>query len=861
MFGSHRWTPLHVIDRVRMMFESHWASEHFDLYDPAINGDELALALKEHDRRSLGESSTISFANLDVRPYPHQQRMLDALMVERDRHDRHRNLVVAATGTGKTVVAALDYRQLAERDPNLSLLFVAHRKEILDQSLSTYRAVLRRGDFGEIHGAGRTAEGKHVFAMIQSLQDARVREIAPDAFDVVVIDEFHHAAAASYDRLLNHLQPRELLGLTATPERLDGRDVTEWFDHRIAVELRLWEAVDQGFLVPFQYFGVADGTDLRHLTWRRGGYAPEELSNLLTGDDIRVAKLLDAIQRIVLDPGQMRALGFCVSKEHARFMARKFSEAGLQSIALTGDDPSDVREQGLADLKAGRIRCIFSVEVLGEGVDVPDVDCLLLLRPTASATVFTQQLGRGLRRARGKSSLTVIDLIGQQHREFRFEDRLKAILDARRGKILKQVEDEFPFLPAGCTVDLDRQSREVVLDNLKQAVRRSRWSTLVADLRGEQAGIGLTDYLVKHDHRLEDIYKSDRSWTQLKRDAGHSTSGASDAEFERKTSRALSRLTHVDDPERVSFYGSILGERKPPALSPLDERQRRLVTMLAWNLGSGASSFSALDDFLLALWRETDLRRELTELLEYLDSKSSTRSRPSLLAPEVPLVIHARYTRTDVLAALGIGDGVKPPSSREGLTSTPDRRYDAFFVDLRKAERDYSPTTMYQDYAINREMFHWESQSTQTPEQPRVRRWIEHQERGGSILLFVREKKTLGAWDSAVHVPRSGYLRRPPRRATRRLHVEAPRADAGGALRGRQKRRRGLAPDAGRSRSRTVRQSCGCCHQQLPSEARADLATRQLADTAYTGGSRVVTSNQVAPASPEPNTSPVVEPK
>lgn len=275
--------------------------------------------------------------------------------------------------------------------------------------------------------------------MIQSLQ-GRIGEIQPEAFDVIVVDEFHHAAADSYDRLLNHMKPLELLGLTATPERLDGRDVTRWFENRIAVELRLWEAIDQGFLVPFQYFGVADGTDLRQLTWRRGGYAPEDLSNLFTGDDVRVAKLLEAIQRIMLDPGRMRALGFCVSKEHARYMARKFTEAGLQSIALTGDDSADVRDQGLADLKAGRLRCVFSVEVLGEGVDVPDVDCVLLLRPTESATLFTQQLGRGLRRARDKSSLTGIDLIGQQHRAFRFEDRLRAILDRRRGKVVDQVK-------------------------------------------------------------------------------------------------------------------------------------------------------------------------------------------------------------------------------------------------------------------------------------------------------------------------------------------------------------------------------------------------------------------------------------
>lgn len=170
----------HVIDRVRMTFESHWASEHFEAYDPESNGDELLQALREHDRRSLGETSTISFANLDVRPYPHQQRMLEALTIERERHDRHRNLVVAATGTGKTVVAALDYRQLVERagGADLSLLFVAHREEILRQSLATYRAVVRDGSFGEIHGGGRIAEGRHVFAMVQSLGEARLEQIA-----------------------------------------------------------------------------------------------------------------------------------------------------------------------------------------------------------------------------------------------------------------------------------------------------------------------------------------------------------------------------------------------------------------------------------------------------------------------------------------------------------------------------------------------------------------------------------------------------------------------------------------------------------------------------------------------------------
>jgi superfamily II DNA or RNA helicase len=372
---------------------------------------------------------------------------------------------------------------------------------------------MRDGSFGELHGGGHIAAGKHVFGMIQTL-GREVDKVDPDAFDVVVVDEFHHAAASTYDRLLNQLRPSELLGLTATPERLDGQDVTEWFDNRIAVELRLWEAIDQGFLVPFQYFGIADGTDLTDLKWRRGGYAVEALSNLLTGDDMRVSKLLEAIRRIAYDLDAMRALGFCVSVEHARYMARKFTEAGLPSEALTGEDAPSLRADVLRRLQAGDLRCVFSVEVLSEGVDVPDVDTLLLLRPTASPTIFAQQLGRGLRTSRGKSHLTVVDMIGQHRREFRYEDRLKAIIDSRRGPIQHQIEQGFPFLPAGCTISLDRQGRELILENLRQAVNRSRWSALVEDLEGMEPPANLAGFLQDQGHRVGDIYRgTDHSWT------------------------------------------------------------------------------------------------------------------------------------------------------------------------------------------------------------------------------------------------------------------------------------------------------------------------------------------------------------
>lgn len=663
-------------------------------------------------------------------------------MVERERHDRHRNLLVAATGTGKTVVAALDYAQLcAASGGPPSLLFVAHRQEILEQSLATYRAVLKDGSFGEIHGGGRVATGEHVFAMVQSLGAERIAEIDPAAFEVLVVDEFHHAKARTYDRLLQQLEPRELLGLTATPERMDGQDVTEWFDNRIAVELRLWEAIDQGFLVPFQYFGVADGTDLSAVRWRRSGYAIEELSNVLTGDDLRVGKLLKAIERIVLAPESMRALGFCVSVEHARYMARKFTENGLASVALSGEDGPDVRRRHLNELRSGELRCIFSVEVLGEGVDLPDVDCLLLLRPTQSATVFTQQLGRGLRRAEGKSHVTVIDMIGQQRREFRFEDRLRAIVDTRRGPIREQVEHDFPFLPAGCSVDLDRQSREIVLENLKQAARRTQWNSLVAELRREPGELSLAGYLARNDRRLEDIYRRG-TWTQLQRDAGADIDGPHDGELEERSLRGLRRITHVDDPERLDAYRRILDAEAPPDPDALPVRERRLFTMLAWGIGSKDSGAGNLGDFYRALWRERAVRAEMGELFDVLDERSQTRAMPSSLPPEIPLTAHARYSRAEIVAALGSGEGVKPKVTQGGILWVEQAASDVFFIDLHKAERDYSPTTMYRDYAINRELFHWESQSRQTPRQPAVQRYIHHRERGTRVLLFVRERKT-----------------------------------------------------------------------------------------------------------------------
>src|SRR5213076_2868371 len=224
---------------------------------------------------------------------------------------RHRNLLVAATGTGKTVMAAVDYVRLREQLPRDRLLFVAHREEILEQSRATFAHALRDASFGKLWvGGKRPSRFEHVFASIQSLNRSGLESVDPAHFDVVIVDEFHHAAAPSYQMLLERMAPRELLGMTATPERADGLDVLRYFDGRIAAELRLWDAIDQEYLAPFAYFGIHDGLDLRAVPWRRGqGYDVVALENVLTADHAWARLVVEEVRRKVADSSKMRALG------------------------------------------------------------------------------------------------------------------------------------------------------------------------------------------------------------------------------------------------------------------------------------------------------------------------------------------------------------------------------------------------------------------------------------------------------------------------------------------------------------------------------------------------------------------------
>jgi superfamily II DNA or RNA helicase/HKD family nuclease len=733
--GSH--TP-ELLTKFAATFESLWEDGAFLPYDPEADAARIDEALAIASGGTNSTSATLALSGLQVRAYPHQEKILDQLAVERETHDRHRNLVIAATGTGKTVVAALDYARMAGRP---SLLFVAHRKEILDQSLRTYREVLADGSFGELYVDGQRPERwQHVFASIQSLSAYGVTRLDPSAFHVVVVDEFHHAEAATYRRLLDHLNPAELLGLTATPERADGIDVRTFFGGRAAAELRLWDALEEDLLCPFHYFGVSDATDLSQLQWKRGEYDATALTKVYTADDARVRIVLRELQDKVVALGQMRALGFCVSVAHAEYMARSFNERGVPSLAVSGASSREARADALRKLRDREVNVLFAVDLFNEGLDVPDVDTLLLLRPTQSATVFLQQLGRGLRRTPDKPVLTVLDFIGQQRKEFRFDLKYRALTGTSRKQLQNQVENGFAFLPSGCELVLDPVARSVVLENVRRQLQLNR-KELAAELRSH-GDLSLAEWLEQSGRELADVLRFG-SWTALRRAAGLAT--AAEGPDEVALLRRVAAFAHVDDRERVETYTRLLTSATPyDELANREQRYARMLFFSFWRSGGGFGSYEAGFQHLRRHPAVCDDVRQVLAL--GLDTAQHVTRPLEAGMQSITLRTDARYSLEEVLAALDYASFERLPSSfREGVLWAADVQTDAFFVTLKKSERDYSPTTMYRDYAISPELFHWESQNRTSVDSPVGRRYLSQRENGPHVLLLVRDRK-LNEW-------------------------------------------------------------------------------------------------------------------
>ncbi len=733
-----------TVDKVAATFEFYWNDKEFEYYDEGQR-ERLARALKAE---KYYDSNSSEFYTMDIQPYSYQQEILDRLEAERTVRGYTRNLVVAATGTGKTVISALDYKRFRKQHAGkpCRLLFIAHREEILKQSMYTFRAVLKDANFGEMFvGSYRPESLDHLFMSIQTFnsQDFTTKT-TPDYYDYIIVDEFHHAAAPTYKKLLEYYQPKILLGLTATPERMDGKSILGYFGNRIAAEIRLPEAIDRKLLCPFQYFGVTDTVDLDQLKWSAGGYDKTELSNLYTISGIiakqRADHVITSLLKYVTDIDDVKGLGFCVTVEHAEFMCRYFNEHGIPSMFLTGKSPDEERRNAKDNLISGKVRFIFVVDIYNEGVDIPEVNTVLFLRPTESLTIFLQQLGRGLRLAEDKECLTVLDFIGQANRKYNFEDKFAALLSNTTRSVTREIKDGFVSAPKGCYIQLEKKATKYILDNIRASYGYSAGLvTRIASFEDDSGlELSLANFLDYYHLDPRSIYKF-ASFSRLCARADMIDDFAEPSE--ETLTKALAKLAVIDSRRWITFLLDLLPRLDDVDFDKLSDYEKRMLQMFyitVWGKAAEDWSSDEVWDNLYALADSPVLLGEIIDLLKYQYDRIDFIDAPVEVGFECPLDLHCTYTRDQLLVAL---DFLKPATVREGVKWLPEKKLDVFFVTLNKSDKDYSPTTMYNDYSINEWLFHWQSQSTTAEKSSTGQRYIHHKEKGSRVLLFVREFK------------------------------------------------------------------------------------------------------------------------
>jgi superfamily II DNA or RNA helicase len=729
----------HIIDKFKKTFEAYWQNTEFELYDQNIHSVKLVEALKQG---KFSKEYTFTTSYFDIKPFHYQNEILEKLEVERSVHNRYRNLLVAATGTGKTVISAFDYKNFRSNNKSSKLLFVAHRKEILQQAKATFQGVLKDNNFGDLWVDGMEPKSnEYLFVSVQTLNN-RLKDLnlSPDYFDFIILDEAHHGPASSYRPFLNYFQPKVLLGLTATPERMDNENILEDFCNRIAAEIRLPEALNKKLLSPFQYFGITDSIDLTNIKWEKGKYVASELTSLYTKNNIRVGEIISNLDKYTNDINDVRAIGFCVTIEHASFMAEKFNLAGLKAECLTAKNSSErdrIREQ----FKKKEFNYLFVVDIFNEGVDIPEIDTVLFLRPTESLTVFLQQLGRGLRISEGKDCLTVLDFVGNSRPEYDFESKFRALIGKTTTSVQKEIEDDFPHLPLGCSIVLEKKTKETILENIKKAtsLNVNQLITKIINFQ-HQTNLPLTlnNFVALNHISIETIYKKD-SWSRLCQRAGV----IEDFENinEKQIYSAISnKWLSTNSTSYFNFILKIAKQGFNIRINDFNENQKTMLLMLHYDVWQSAGGFDSLEKSINQIGKNQIFVNEIIEVLEILIDKIGFKEIDIQLPYEQPLKLHARYTRDQILVAFRDSTFEKKSSNREGAAENKSLNTEILFINLIKSEENFSPTTMYDDYAISETLFHWQSHNAYGPETTKGVSYINHQDNNKKILLFVREK-------------------------------------------------------------------------------------------------------------------------
>lgn len=734
----------HIIKTALSTFEQYWDSPNFEVFNGTTEDRNRLYAELKKERGPKNMEKLASLSKYTV--LPHQKQILDKLIAVRAKGTK-RNLIVAATGTGKTVISAFDYKLF--RDENKpapsKLLFIAHRKEILSQARDTYQSVLQDANFGELWvGDQKPAHSiDHLFVSIQTFNSHYLEifeKLPTNYYDYIVIDEAHHITADSYRKVIGHFTPRLLIGLTATPERMDGVSLLPDFNGQISAEIRLPKALDEGLLTTFQYLCITDNTDLTGDELMQGNkYIATKLADRVCNDE-RVSMIVERLNYYLPDEHGCKALCFCATKEHASFMAEQFDRRGFKSAYLTGETKTLDREALNQKLSRGEINYLFVVDIFNEGVDIPEIDTVLFLRPTESITIFLQQLGRGLRLYPGKQQLTVFDFVAQLNSKYDYSSRFRHLMINTDKDLTRQIKHGFTALPHGCTIQMEEKAQQYVLDNIKAAIYNKK--RLISELKSYTDCPTIKEFIDNNGQDIRILYRNGSCWTKLKRDAGlcDYTKDTTTEHYE----KAMSKLLHTNSYEYLYFIKDTLSNLDN---FRADGEQKIFALMFYYALYQAPINkmgFDSIDEAIINLRKYPLFIQELQELTEYLLDKIEikTFAVDPVLYPK--LEQYGRYTREEVFIIFGRQTEQKTMhGSLTGVFKIDEKDTELFFVTLNKSDKDFSPSTMYDDYIISEHRFHWKSQNTDSHE-GRGKRFVEQARNNKKFLLFVREHKQDG---------------------------------------------------------------------------------------------------------------------
>lgn len=682
-------------------------------------------------------------------------------------------MVIAATGTGKTYLAAFDVKQFDAK----RVLFVAHRGKLLSQAEETFKKIFTdaRATFGRYQANQKDLDKQFTFATIQTFsKEVHLEQFDPNTFDYIIIDEFHHAASESYQKILNYFTPQFLLGITATPERMDGLNIFKLVDHNVAYEIRLYDALAQDLLTPFHYFGIQDdeAIDYEAIPQKNGLYIEKDLVEALERSS-RTEYILEMMTKFGHSGTNQVGLGFCVNIDHAEYMAAEFNRHQIESLAITSKQTESEREQAIQRLEDDRdpLSFIFTVDLFNEGVDIPKINIMLFLRPTESPTIFIQQLGRGLRKHESKEYVTILDFIGNSQRAFVAPLVLsgqQSFHSIDRYHVANAVQNHFPILPEGSLAILDRVTETFIIEQMKKIefsaskqLRESyqRLMTMIGDTPS------LNDLVTHPDApAIETIIQQWKSVLRLKQLEKVATDEEIALLLNPDTRRVLQHLESwfpIREPFSLLMVQLLFNQQtlsaddviqatasrfavSPEALThrlPLIQHLfNRWSTSLKHDriillVESAAGEYTFSEEMTRILALSPQLVDYLQELIQAgLHSFEQLSGGENWLTSHQSLISRMTYSRSVIQRLLQSPS--QEGSWREGVAQAGNDY--VLFVNLHKNE-SIEDQLNYQDYFIDKDHFHWQSQSIATAHGKAGELYRHHEERGIKIHLFIRK--------------------------------------------------------------------------------------------------------------------------